>query len=103
MSKTDAIHLVLAVLALAATVRLARTAPVPALVAVCIAGWALQAGAVALPAPAALGRAEADLAAWQDRQAARISCQVAARGALDRTEDEALALLERHCRGRASR
>jgi hypothetical protein len=38
--------------------------------------------------------------AWQEEQAARISCNVAATEALGLPEGEALRLLQRHCRQR---
>lgn len=60
-----------------------------AIVAACLFAWALDAGVVELPLPGP---------AWQEEQAARISCNVAATEALGLPEDQALRLLERHCR-----
>ena len=60
-----------------------------AIVAACLAFWALDAGVVRLPLPDE---------AWQQEQAAQISCNVAVMGSLGLPEDEVLPLLERHCR-----
>lgn len=69
-----------------------------AIIGVCLLGWMADAGVVELPRPAALERAEGAVVSWQNEQAGRISCQNAAGAVLDRTPEEALRLVERHCR-----
>lgn len=97
MGPSGTIELVLAVLAATAALRLLRAAPVPFLVAVCLLGAAVDTGLVSAPRPAVLERAERELGAWQQETAAGISCQVASREAGSVSDDDAIALLERHC------
>lgn len=81
-------------LALAAGVawRVARAAPVAALLAACALGGAAQNGAVDVPKPEAIAR-------WQQDQSARIACERAAVRGLSASDEETVRLLERHCRG----
>ena len=91
------IEVVLAVLAAIAALRLLRAAPVPFLVALCLLGAALDMGLVRAPRPAAFERAEHELGAWQQETAATVSCRVASREAIGARDEDAIALLERHC------
>ncbi|HWH44761.1 MAG TPA: hypothetical protein VNT32_08515 [Thermoleophilaceae bacterium] len=81
-------------LALAAGVawRVARAAPVAALLAACLFGAVAQNGLVEIPKPEALAR-------WQQDQATRIACERAAVRGLTASDEETVRLLERHCRG----
>ena len=60
-----------------------------AIVAACLLFWALDAGVVAMPLPDE---------AWQERAAQRYSCRVAAVATLELPPEEAMRLVERHCR-----
>lgn len=102
MPDTEAIAPIVVLLVLLAGIRLVRAAPLPMLLAVCLLGAAVDTGVVEPPRIGALERARADVAAWQDERAAGLSCAAGAREALDLPDDEALALLERHCPGVAA-
>ena len=97
MGPSGTIELALAVLAAIAALRLLRAAPMPFLVALCLLGAALDSGLLTPPRLAAHERAEQELGTWQRDTAATISCRVASVEAAGVSDEDAIALLERHC------